>query len=304
MNRQERDDMSSLSHRGLSFCALGILALSLLGIGAPAQADTVVRMRFVTGGDDLRGGNISGTGNNVYVRFLNRSGVVVEELRNGNKSATWGGGSVNDVTLLDVGRVGDFASVEISVSDRMKNDIFEQVDNWNLEALRVTVSVDGVERTLFDQRGTPLARLTAGAAPTRFDLSSVEDRCSSDAECDDAVYCNGAERCLLRDDGSAVLRQCAPPSAPVACGVGLSCSEAADRCMTTIVDADGDGAQSAETGGTDCDDNNPGRHPGAAEFCDQEGLDEDCDLSTAGFLDMDGDGHNSERCFNWGPPRT
>lgn len=296
--------MPRVSRRNLPIFALCLLALSLLGIGAQAQADTVVRMRFVTGGDDLRGGNISGTGNNVYVRFLNRSGVVVEELRNGNKSLTWGGGSVNDVTLLDVGSVGDFASVEISVSDRMKNDVFEQVDNWNLDALRITVSVDGVERTLLDQRGTPLARLTAGAAPTRFSLSRVEDRCSSDADCDDGVFCNGAERCLLRDDGSAVLRQCAPANTPVSCAGGMSCSEAADRCMTTMVDADGDGARSTETGGTDCDDNNPRRYPGAAEVCDHDGLDEDCDLSTAGFLDSDGDGHNSERCFNWGPPRT
>lgn len=40
-------------------------------------------------------------------------------------------------------------------------------------------------------------------------------------------------------------------------------------------DADGDGYASIACGGTDCDDTDPARHPGAAELCN--GVDDDCD---------------------------
>lgn len=283
-------------------CSLSVLAF--LAIATQAHAETVIRLRFVTGGDDLRGGDVGGTGNNVYLQFVDRHGRVLEELRNGNKSATWGGGSVNDVTLLDVGRVGEFASVRISVSDRNKADIFEQADGWNLDALRIAVVVDGVERTLLDQRGSPLARFTAGAAPQEFALSRVEDNCAADTDCNDDQFCNGTERCVVnREPGVAVLRRCMPSSAAFSCAKGLVCDESVDACRLSQVDADGDGYVARESGGDDCDDDDPRRYPGNSEVCDHEHLDEDCDLSTGGLMDVDGDGHTSSNCFNWGPPR-
>lgn len=50
----------------------------------------------------------------------------------------------------------------------------------------------------------------------------------------------------------------------------------ASRCALSVLDGDGDGAASAACGGTDCDDADPMRAPGAAELCD--GADNDCDL--------------------------
>ncbi len=64
------------------------------------------------------------------------------------------------------------------------------------------------------------------------------------------------------------------------------------------VDADGDGARDAACGGTDCDDANPSRYPGAAEVCDAADLDEDCDPETFGFRDADSDGFPDARCCN------
>jgi hypothetical protein len=52
-------------------------------------------------------------------------------------------------------------------------------------------------------------------------------------------------------------------------------------------DDDGDGVASAACGGSDCDDADPTRYPGATEVCD--GDDEDCDDATLG-PDGDGDG--------------
>ncbi len=63
-------------------------------------------------------------------------------------------------------------------------------------------------------------------------LGCVPERCSSDAECDDGLFCNGAERC----DASAPGTGCVGGSAPD-CDDGASCTadrcdEAGDRCVS------------------------------------------------------------------------
>jgi hypothetical protein len=50
--------------------------------------------------------------------------------------------------------------------------------------------------------------------------------------------------------------------------------------------------------GDDCDDNDPNRYPGKQEVCDAEGHDEDCDPSTHGHRDLDGDAEDDIRCCN------
>lgn len=70
-------------------------------------------------------------------------------------------------------------------------------------------------------------------------------------------------------------------------------------CPTPVTvrcaDDDGDGHGGSACGGPDCDDADPGRHPGAAESCDGE--DDDCDglvdedVQRTYFADQDGDGH-------------
>lgn len=79
--------------------------------------------------------------------------------------------------------------------------------------------------------------------------------------------------------------------------------QASAWAQTGQVDADGDGEPSIASGGRDCDDNDPNRYPGNIEICDHDGRDEDCDTSTFGNRDADGDGHVDAKCFNWAPRR-
>lgn len=114
--------------------------------------------------------------------------------------------------------------------------------------------------------------------------------CMTDSDCDDGVYCNGAERCEPTG--------CVPGANP--CGSG-SCEEVSDTCGADCpgaTDMDGDGVDSRSCGGTDCDDGDPRRFPGNMEVCDADDLDEDCDPETFGFRDQDMDGFPDARCCN------
>jgi hypothetical protein len=135
--------------------------------------------------------------------------------------------------------------------------------------------------------------LGCGGEPSTPDGSVPDDGragCTRDVDCDDSRFCNGAERC---DDAG----RCVDGESP--CGPGTSCVESARRCeLGCTTDADGDGVIALACGGTDCDDGDPNRNPGATEVCDPENVDEDCDPSTVGGLDDDDDGFDDAACCN------
>ncbi|MCZ7686894.1 MAG: putative metal-binding motif-containing protein [Sandaracinaceae bacterium] len=81
--------------------------------------------------------------------------------------------------------------------------------------------------------------------------------------------------------------------------IGGACDPPFYNCTDRTADADGDGSRAITAGGSDCDDNDPLRYPGRYEICDGGGHDEDCDPSTFGDGDEDGDGFTSSRCCNW-----
>ena len=107
--------------------------------------------------------------------------------------------------------------------------------------------------------------------------------CTSDEACDDGRLCNGVEMC---EAGFCV------PGAPPCddCDEVTGCSDCPD--------ADGDGHTDAACGGPDCDDLDPNRYPGNTEVCDADDVDEDCDPSTFGRRDIDGDDVTSADCCN------
>jgi hypothetical protein len=148
------------------------------------------------------------------------------------------------------------------------------------------------------------------------------DSCRSDADCDDRWECStdsceggicafgwsGACECvedLDCDDGSPGTvdrcvdyrceREARTCAADPECDDGDRCTvdtcagetctwDRIPGCGTTCPDRDGDGHGSPFGcfGGTDCDDSDPARHPGATEDCD-DGIDNDCDGRTDGL---------------------
>jgi len=122
--------------------------------------------------------------------------------------------------------------------------------------------------------------------------------CSADADCDDGLFCNGAERCIPSDP-SAGANGCVAGTNP--CISPCVCSEGTKSCGgagCSQADADGDGHGSIGTGGDDCDDNDPNRYPGNIEVCDPAAYDEDCDVLTFGAVDLDVDGFVTDGCCN------
>lgn len=139
------------------------------------------------------------------------------------------------------------------------------------------------------------------AATVAHDVASelVPSLCTGAQDCDDARYCNGAERCSPGAPG-ADARGCLPAGAQPCLGL---CDEATRRCVDTCPDADGDGQTDERCGGDDCDDTRRDVRRGAAEVCDPMGVDEDCNpctVTTPGTPDgdEDRDGFPSSACRN------
>lgn len=63
-------------------------------------------------------------------------------------------------------------------------------------------------------------------------------------------------------------------------------------------DCDGDGHHASHHGGDDCHDGDASRFPGNVEVADDDYHDEDCDPSTYGFRDEDGDGYGAPTSCN------
>ena len=147
--------------------------------------------------------------------------------------------------------------------------------------------------------GAMVMSCTPAPATTDAGTGDAALVCATDDDCDDGVFCNGAELCRPRA-AEARADGCVPAPSP-RCIVGQVCNEGSTTCTTDCTvthDADGDGHAATQCGGDDCDDADAHRFPGNAEVCDEHGHDEDCDLSTFGERDADRDGVPDRECCN------
>lgn len=132
---------------------------------AQGAAGNELVLQFVTGGDDLRGGN-----DNVHVLLLLRTGTPLrfDNVNNGKK---WSNNSTVAVTrpLPGALRFDDILGVrlETTASGGIGGD------NWNLDRLEVSARLRGETRQLFRQAGTPLFRFTGDRRVREFSFSAA-----------------------------------------------------------------------------------------------------------------------------------
>ena len=160
-----------------------------------------------------------------------------------------------------------------------------------------------------DDAGTE-ASFPDSAIPEATDAGLPED-CRQDSDCNDQLYCNGKEQCLPRTPGSDIktcMRAVLLPCADRAC-------DERTHCDCSDPDRDGDNCPipgCVKPGQhADCDDNDGARSPETTETCDPDAdkkkyrdgahHDEDCDPTTFGQRDVDGDGFVDARCANQDP---
>ena len=139
------------------------------------------------------------------------------------------------------------------------------------------VSADGVGAVAGEGASDGQFNRSGGSIATGNDMASTSDgsdaaTCSGD--CDDGVFCNGAEVCAPSDP-DADAAGCIP--GVLQCLGGQFCDAAEDVCVSDCGanrDADGDGFDAVVCGGTDCEDANATINPDGIEQCN--GLDDDC----------------------------
>ncbi len=150
-------------------------------------------------------------------------------------------------------------------------------------------------------RDCVLSGLTYQCDPGLECSSDLVCVCVSDAGCDDGLWCNGEESCR---DGRCEAGRDVCAAATHTCNEDLLLCRPRYRCLDAagnprVADADGDGVDAINCGGSDCDDTDPNRFPGNIEVCDTEHHDEDCDPLTFGSRDFDGDGYIDSACGNY-----
>lgn len=185
------------------------------------------------------------------------------------------------IVYADIARVG----IEWHGS---RGDVFQEQDDMDLDSMVIGSKATGASAVIMNGRPVSVkfienVRLEndqtywAGGVSPRIQNAVV---CASDRDCDDGLFCNGAEHCAPGDPNATMLGCVVQPSP---CSAGSLCDEAADNCGIACVDSDGDGHLSVACGGDDCDDTNSNRYPGNIELFDAADQDEDCDPNTHGF---------------------
>jgi hypothetical protein len=282
---------------------LAALSLTLSATAFAIAVDAPTTLKLHTQDDDLRAGGM--------VSFVLRMDDGVEQAQVVVDNTALGGWTSKEATVqpkppYDWARVRDFG---IRVKLHPGDGLLLQRDQWKVYVVLMGIG-GGCTATSWLPPGESCftnrnLRLHFTSDLTHWEpLRARVGKCTEDASCNGRDFCAArAFRCAPTAAGSDTRGCLRLPTPQPACGAGLVCDEGRNRCTTpecAIDDRDGDGAASPACGGSDCDDNDNRRYPGATEICDGAGHDEDCDARTFGHRDADGDGHPDAACWNDG----
>jgi hypothetical protein len=144
-----------------------LIILVLTCLAARAQTNNELTLQFVTGGDDLRGGN-----DNVNVLLLLQSGAPLR-FDNVNGRNRWPDNSSQTVRrpLPDTVRFEDIRGVRLETN--FGGGL--EGDNWDLNRLVVSTRIGGVTQQLIDERGAPLFRFTGDQRAREFQIGSNDE---------------------------------------------------------------------------------------------------------------------------------
>lgn len=284
---------------------LAVLLSVLCSLGAATcwgANDRSARLQLTTQDDDLRAGGV------VVAVLRMRDGteqtipLITNEPLAGHTTREF---DVGPRAPFDWADVEDFG---LRVRTHPGDGLLLQPDRW-----KVYVVLRGIGSGCVADRlppGEPCFTNKTGSLEFRGErthfmgLNPVIGHCNGDLDCGDGTFCSArVARCDPRARGADPMGCVRLPAPQPACGSGQVCLESEKRCTIAGCengDSDGDGMKSVACGGNDCDDNDARRFPGNAEICDTAGHDEDCDASTIGTRDSDGDGFVDAACWNDG----
>jgi hypothetical protein len=276
-----------------------LVAALLTGSMAWAADDQAVPLEVTTLDDDLRAGG------DVLFLLKMSDGVVQRTSINRGTRLADNSSSQRPVAPKSPYQWADVTEFGLQVRLHPGDGGLQQPDKWKVR-LKLRGPGGNCEprqarrgRACFGERAVEFFfdRNTTQMAPIRSSITP----CSNDIDCNGGNFCGTRlSRCAVGDRGANPAGCLRLPSPQPACSGGARCDEEADRCETACAtpDKDGDGEDSVECGGADCDDNDRNRAPGHTEVCDANDVDEDCDPTTFGKRDADNDGYFDAACRN------
>ena len=144
--------------KSISLSVIKAFVLLVFGFVASinsVQAGTAMKVYLTTGGDDLRGGN------NAFVTINFQNGTTSPEYLLGGGFAN---NSLNIKAVNMEATISNLANIKNIVlrhdGSPRKGDPFDTYDNWNLDKIRVTFNIGGVEQDYISFSAAPLIRFT------------------------------------------------------------------------------------------------------------------------------------------------
>ncbi|MBL0147052.1 MAG: hypothetical protein IPP48_16395 [Chitinophagaceae bacterium] len=130
----------------------------------PPPQKTSIATTIGVGGDDLRGG---GDNAKIVITFKNSSQKLV--FNNINKGQNWGNFSEHQFISNQVNSIANVTTNDIKTVELWHTGGGGMgADNWDIDKLVISITINGVTKQLVDKTGTPLHRFTGDTRRKTF----------------------------------------------------------------------------------------------------------------------------------------